>query len=43
MTGENEDAVTSTTQQLDGIQKEMNELKVQLYAKFGKSINLETD
>lgn len=43
MTGENEDAVASTTQQLDGIQKEMNELKVQLYAKFGKSINLETD
>lgn len=34
--------VTSLEEKLEGVQEEMQELKVSLYARFGRSINLET-
>ena len=34
--------VSKLEERLSGIRDEMKELKVQLYARFGKSINLET-
>ncbi|KAL8657470.1 MAG: hypothetical protein Q9226_001880 [Calogaya cf. arnoldii] len=35
-------SVSATEDKLDDIREEMNSLKVELYARFGKSINLET-
>ena len=35
-------AVVVTEQKLGAVREEMGRLKVELYAKFGKSINLET-
>ena len=37
-----EERVTSTEDKLGEIREEMKALKVDLYARFGKSINLET-
>ncbi|KAL8743691.1 MAG: hypothetical protein Q9190_003978 [Brigantiaea leucoxantha] len=37
-----EKLVSATQMKLDGIREEMGKLKVDLYARFGKSINLET-
>ncbi|KAI4280577.1 MAG: hypothetical protein L6R38_004339 [Xanthoria sp. 2 TBL-2021] len=37
-----ERSVTATENKLGDIREEMNSLKVELYARFGKSINLET-
>jgi len=34
--------VTALEEKLDGVRGEMQELKVALYARFGRSINLET-
>lgn len=34
--------VTGLEEQLSGVRDEMEELKVALYARFGRSINLET-
>ncbi|KAI4248835.1 MAG: hypothetical protein L6R40_000846 [Gallowayella cf. fulva] len=40
--GKIEDKVNATEEKLSRIREEMNTLKVELYARFGKSINLET-
>lgn len=37
-----EKSVSATENKLSDIREEMNSLKVELYARFGKSINLET-
>jgi prefoldin subunit 4 len=37
-----DDEVSKLEETLSGIRDEMKELKVQLYARFGRSINLET-
>jgi prefoldin subunit 4 len=37
-----EEEVTEVEQKLSTVREEMTELKVQLYARFGRSINLET-
>lgn len=37
-----EKSVSATEGKLSGIRNEMESLKVDLYARFGKSINLET-
>ncbi|KAL9634836.1 MAG: hypothetical protein Q9204_002844 [Flavoplaca sp. TL-2023a] len=37
-----ESSVSATEEKLSDIREEMNSLKVDLYARFGKSINLET-
>ncbi|KAL8820766.1 MAG: hypothetical protein Q9223_001082 [Gallowayella weberi] len=37
-----EDKISTTEEKLSSIRDEMNTLKVDLYARFGKSINLET-
>lgn len=37
-----EQSVSATEQKLSSIREEMDSLKVDLYARFGKSINLET-
>lgn len=37
-----EQSVSATEEKLSSIRKEMETLKVDLYARFGKSINLET-
>lgn len=37
-----ENSISSLTNKLSTIREEMEQLKVQLYARFGKSINLET-
>jgi prefoldin subunit 4 len=37
-----DDEVSTLEETLSGIRDEMKELKVQLYARFGRSINLET-
>lgn len=37
-----EEAVSVAEEKLSGIRGEMEQLKVELYAKFGKSINLES-
>ena len=37
-----EQSVSAVEGKLSAIREEMEELKVQLYARFGKSINLET-
>lgn len=34
--------VSTLKEKLSGIQEEMEELKVELYARFGRSINLDT-
>ena len=41
-TGRIDESVQSLEQKLDIIRDEMQELKVKLYARFGRSINLET-
>lgn len=41
-TEQTEEEVSRLEESLAGIRDEMKELKVQLYARFGKSINLET-
>ena len=38
----NEESVSALEGKLGTIREEMEQLKVQLYARFGKSINLET-
>jgi chaperonin cofactor prefoldin len=40
-TGRIEDEVTGLEEQLAGLRDEMGELKVALYGRFGRSINLE--
>lgn len=37
-----EESVSAVEGKLSTVREEMEELKVQLYARFGKSINLET-
>ena len=37
-----EEAAKAVEERLEGVKEEMQELKVALYARFGKSINLET-
>ena len=37
-----EESVLAVEEKLRAVREEMEELKVQLYARFGKSINLET-
>lgn len=37
-----EEEVSQIEEKLGGIREEMQQLKVSLYARFGKSINLET-
>lgn len=37
-----EESVSAVEGQLSSVREEMEQLKVQLYARFGKSINLET-
>jgi len=37
-----EETVSAVQARLDSVREEMEQLKVQLYARFGKSINLET-
>lgn len=37
-----EESVSAVEEKLSSVQEEMEHLKVQLYARFGKSINLET-
>lgn len=37
-----EEAVSAVERKLSVVREEMEQLKVQLYARFGKSINLET-
>lgn len=37
-----EEEVSGVEEKLSGIREEMQELKVALYARFGRSINLET-
>ena len=41
-TGQIDEAVATLEERLAGVREEMKGLKVQLYARFGKSINLET-
>lgn len=41
-TGKLDEEVSSLEEKLAGTRNEMQELKVQLYARFGRSINLET-
>lgn len=41
-TGKIEESVSATEGKLSGIREEMESLKADLYARFGKSINLET-
>lgn len=41
-TGQIEEEVSRLEESLAGIRDNMKELKAQLYARFGKSINLET-
>lgn len=37
-----EESVAAVREKLSTVREEMEQLKVQLYARFGKSINLET-
>lgn len=37
-----EEEVSAVAEKLSGVREEMSQLKVQLYARFGRSINLET-
>ena len=37
-----EEAASAVQEKLDGVKEEKQELKIALYARFGKSINLET-
>ena len=37
-----EEEVTAVEERLGSVRGEMQELKIQLYARFGRSINLET-
>lgn len=37
-----EEEVSALEEKLSGVRDEMQQLKVQLYARFGRSINLET-
>jgi prefoldin subunit 4 len=37
-----DEEVTKVEERLSGVREEMEELKVALYARFGRSINLET-
>ena len=37
-----EDSVSAAEEKLGSVREEMEQLKVDLYARFGKSINLET-
>ena len=37
-----EKSVSAVEERLSGVREEMEQLKVELYARFGKSINLET-
>jgi len=37
-----DEEVTRVEERLSGVREEMEELKVALYARFGRSINLET-
>lgn len=41
-TGKIEESVSTIEGDLSTVREEMEQLKVQLYARFGKSINLET-
>jgi prefoldin subunit 4 len=41
-TGKIEEDVTALEEKLGVIREEMTQLKVELYARFGRSINLET-
>ena len=41
-TEEIEKSVSAVDEKLSAVREEMEQLKVQLYARFGKSINLET-
>lgn len=41
-TGRIEEEVSAVGEKLSTVREEMSELKVQLYARFGRSINLET-
>lgn len=41
-TGKIDEAVSGVEKKLGAVRDEMEQLKVQLYARFGKSINLET-
>lgn len=41
-TEEIEESVSAIEGKLSNVREEMGQLKVQLYARFGKSINLET-
>ncbi|MCJ1461432.1 hypothetical protein MMC07_000029 [Pseudocyphellaria aurata] len=41
-TGKIDEAVSAVETRLNAVRNEMGQLKVQLYARFGKSINLET-
>jgi prefoldin subunit 4 len=41
-TGKIEEEVAEVEEKLSTVREEMTELKVQLYARFGRSINLET-
>ena len=37
-----DEEVTTVAEKLGGVREEMSQLKVELYARFGRSINLET-
>lgn len=41
-TGKIEESVSAAEEKLSSVREEMEQLKVDLYARFGKSINLET-
>lgn len=41
-TGKIDEAVSAVESKLSAVREEMEQLKIQLYARFGKSINLET-
>lgn len=41
-TGKIDEAVSAVESKLSAVRGEMEQLKIQLYARFGKSINLET-
>ena len=41
-TGKIEESVSAVEERLSAVREEMEQLKVELYARFGKSINLET-
>jgi prefoldin subunit 4 len=41
-TGKIEEEVSAVEEKLAAVREEMSQLKVQLYARFGRSINLET-